>query len=228
MAFPPAIRCSRWHRAVDESRKRRTLYHEQQVRDEARDHFEGDYIAFLRDCGLRLTIHTLNEANLVRVHELTQRTNQMNFSGNRYTLAQLQAILANPDIDTYVLECDDRFGSYGTIGFCTVQSPLNCVTDLMFSCRIQAKRVEHAFLTFLLRRHRESSGQDFRVDYRKTSRNEASGAVFNDLAFHMEREADGVLRLVLPADRPVPDDGIVEIVDLAQPIMKLAPADISA
>ncbi len=204
-----------------ESRKRRFLYREQHVRDEARDHFEGDYIAFLRDCRLRLTIRTLDETNVGRVHELTQRTNQMNFSGNRYSFAQLKAILADPCVDTYVLDCDDRFGSYGTIGFCTVQSQLNCVTDLMFSCRVQAKRVEHAFLAFLLSRRQARTKRDLRVAYRKTSRNETSGAVFNDLGFLTEGEEDGVLHLMFPAGQPVPDDRIVEIVDLTQANVEL-------
>jgi FkbH-like protein len=213
---------------TEASRKRRALYREQEVRDTALTHFGGDYSAFLRDCRLRLTIGPLNESSLVRVHELTQRTNQMNFTGNRYSLAQLQAILADPRVDTYILDCEDRFGSYGTIGFCTVQHSSNCLTDLMFSCRIQAKRIEHAFLSFLLQRYRRRSGKDFCVLYRKTPRNEASGAVFADLAFDLQSEADGLSRLVFPADRPIPDDHIVAIVDLTAAAPALAESALSA
>ncbi len=213
---------------TEESRKRRSLYREQNVRNDAREQFAGGYTAFLRDCRLRLTIRPLHESTLVRVHELTQRTNQMNFSGNRYTLAQLQAILADPAIDTYVLDCEDRFGSYGTIGFCTVNNQSNCMTDLMFSCRIQSKRIEHAFLSFLLQRRRERSFGDFYVTYRKTPRNEASAAVFTDLAFDLQSETGGVSRLVFPAHRPITDEHIVEIVDFAAAAPAIALATLSA
>jgi FkbH-like protein len=213
---------------TDESRKRRSFYREQEVRDTALNHFGGDYAAFLRDCRLRLTIRPLSQSSLVRVHELTQRTNQMNFSGNRYSLAQLQAILADPRVDTYILDCEDRFGSYGTIGFCTVQNLSNCLTDLMFSCRIQAKRIEHAFLSFLLHRYRQRSKEDFCVLYRKTPRNEASGAVFADLAFDLHSEADGLSRLIFPANRPIPDDQIVAIVDSTAAAPAVAESALSA
>ena len=129
---------------TEESRKRRLFYREQNVRDTAQKGFDGDYSSFLRDCHLHLAMQPMTEANLERVHELTQRTNQMNFSGNRYSREQLHQLLADPDIDTYVLDCEDRFGAYGIIGFSTVRRQQNCMTDLMFSCRIQAKRVEHS------------------------------------------------------------------------------------
>ena len=156
---------------TDESRKRRSFYRDQEVRSLAQEDFKGDYSTFLRDCHLRLVVRTMTETNLERVHELTQRTNQMNFSGNRYSREQLQKILGNPDVDTYVLDCSDRFGAYGTIGFCTVHRTENRMTDLMFSCRIQAKRVEHAFMAYILQKRRDVQASDFFVDYRKTKKN---------------------------------------------------------
>ena len=67
-----------------ESVNRRQMYRVDQVRKDVAQNFKDDYAAFLRHCGIRLTIRPLTEENLERVHELTQRTNQMNFSGNRY------------------------------------------------------------------------------------------------------------------------------------------------
>jgi len=198
---------------TEESKKRRLLYREQQVRTVAQQGYRGDYSAFLRDCHLRLTVRPMTETNLERVHELTQRTNQMNFSGNRYSREQLREILGNPRIDTYVLDCSDRFGAYGTIGFCTVDRMENRMTDLMFSCRIQAKRVEHAFLAFLLQKYREPGGADFVVNYRKTSKNSVPGKVFEDLGFEVLAETNGVTQMVYRSVRQIPDDRIVAIED---------------
>ena len=86
------------------------------------------------------------------------------------------------------------------------------MTDLMFSCRIQSKRVEHAFLGFLLRKYIAASGLDFRANYRKTSRNLPSGQVFADFGMREVHVRDGVTALVFPKDRKVPDDGIVRII----------------
>jgi FkbH-like protein len=151
------------------------------------------------------------EENLERVHELTQRTNQMNFSGNRYDRSVLKEVLSTPYLETYVLEVEDRFGTYGVVGFCIVDSRTPLMTDLMFSCRIQSKRVEHAFLAYLVREYIARTGKDFQADYRKTPRNAPSGKVFADLGMQELDHKDGVSRLIFHRDQVVPDDGLVRI-----------------
>jgi FkbH-like protein len=198
---------------TEESRKRRLLYRDQQRRVEAERGFQGDYLNFLKDCDLKLTIRPMGEENIERVHELTQRTNQMNFSGNRYSRNQLMDLLRRDDLDTYVLDCSDRFGSYGTIGFGLVRRDEVRMTDLMFSCRVQGKRVEHAFVSYLINRYREGRRLEFLVDYRKTAKNIVPGKVFDDLGFQRYGDCDGAARLVFPVDASVPEEGIVTIED---------------
>lgn len=194
-----------------ESRDRRKMYRVETQRQSLAKTFAEDYIAFLRHCEIQMNVRPMNESNLERVHELTQRTNQMNFSGNRYDRSVLQRILSNPDLDTYVIEVEDRFGSYGVVGFCIVDSRTPIMTDLMFSCRIQSKRIEHAFLTFLIRKYVASTGLDFQAAYRKTPRNAPSGKVFVDIGMK-ELENDGdVSLLCFPRDQRIPDDGLVKI-----------------
>jgi FkbH-like protein len=195
----------------DESRERRKMYKVEEQRQAIAGNFADDYMAFLRYCNIRLNISPMTEANLTRVHELTQRTNQMNFSGNRYEKRVLQQVLANPYFDTYVLEVEDRFGSYGVVGFSIVDNREPRMTDLMFSCRVQSKRVEHAFLTHLLHKYISLTGRDFHANYRKTPRNAPSGKVFADMQLDEVETVEGIAHLVFPRDRKIPDDGVLEI-----------------
>ncbi len=195
-----------------ESMSRREMYRVETVRQETARDFQDDYLAFLKHCDIRLQIWPLTEANLDRVHELTQRTNQMNFSGNRYDREVLQEVLQNRFLDTYVLSCEDRFGSYGIIGFGIVDNREPRMTDLMFSCRVQSKRVEHAFLAFLLRKYLSLTGRDFHANYRKTSRNLPSGQVFADLGLKEVGVHEGVTALVFQKDEELPDDDIISII----------------
>lgn len=194
-----------------ESRERRKMYQVETQRKAVAGNFADDYIAFLRHCDIRLNIRPMIEENLERVHELTQRTNQMNFSGNRYDREVLRQILSNAHLDTYVLEVEDRFGSYGVVGFCIVDGRGPLMTDLMFSCRIQSKRVEHAFLAHLIRQYIAKTGSDFRAHYRKTARNAPSGKVFEDMGMTEVENKSGVALLIFPRERVVPDDGVVKI-----------------
>ena len=198
--------------ATEESKNRRQMYQVDTERQGLAATFGDDYLAFLRDCNIRLNIRPLTEQNLQRVHELTQRTNQMNFSGNRYERDILSAIIDDPFLDTYVLDCEDRFGSYGVVGFSIVDNREPRMTDLMFSCRIQSKRVEHAFLAYIISKYLRECDRDFYANYRKTSRNAPSGKVFDDFGMETISVKDGVASLVFVKDRQVPEDGIVHIV----------------
>ncbi len=194
-----------------EASARRKMYQIDANRKQLAQTFGNDYMGFLKQSNIRLNITPLSEENLERVHELTQRTNQMNFSGNRYDKDVLRTILATPYLDTYVLDCEDRFGKYGVVGFSIVDQREPRMTDLMFSCRVQSKRVEHEFLSFLIRKYLDRTGKLLIANYRKTERNAPSGRVFDDLGMQKIGESDGVLFLRLPTNQLPEYDGIVDI-----------------
>jgi predicted enzyme involved in methoxymalonyl-ACP biosynthesis len=81
----------------------------------------------------------------------------------------------------------------------------------MFSCRIQSKRVEHAFLTYLIKKYITERGADIFINYRKTARNAPWGRVFDDFGLDKVEERHGVASLVFRKGREVPDDGIVQV-----------------
>lgn len=198
---------------TQESRERRRMYQVEAQRHNIAQGFGSDYLAFLRHCEIKILIQPMTVENLDRVHELTQRTNQMNFSGTRYDREILRSILTTPFLNTYVLSCEDRFGSYGVVGFSIVDAREPRMTDLMFSCRVQSKRIEHAFVGHIIRTYIRTGGKDFFANYRKTSRNAPSGRVFQDVGMEELETMDGVTSLVFPRDREVLDDGVISIIE---------------
>jgi FkbH-like protein len=196
---------------TSDSVQRRQRYRDEQRRDSIRSEFEGDRFEFLQNCRIELNVAPLSEVNLDRVHELAQRTNQLNFSGNRYDRQALSRILDAPSLDTHVVQCRDRFGDYGIVGFALVDRRESILTDLMFSCRVRGRRVEHALLCYLVNRYREAGCSDFRARYRRTERNAVGGCVFDDLEFENRGSEDGVDMLVLPSSRALLDDHLIEI-----------------
>jgi FkbH-like protein len=196
---------------TEESRQRRRMYQEQFQRAAAQESHGGDYKEFLRSCQIVLNITPLDEANVDRVYELAQRTNQMNFSGNRYPRPELSRLAQSSAHETFVIRCQDRFGTYGIVGFAVVELTEPRLLDLMFSCRVQAKRVEHAVLGHLLKRFVGAGGRDFYANYRRTPKNAESGQVFADVGFAVAGERDGLTSLVFRATQTVPDDGIIRV-----------------
>ena len=195
-----------------ESQRRRSLYQVELARDAAEEQAGGDYLAFLRSCGLELRIRPLAEGTVTRVYELAQRTNQMNFSGNRYPQAAIAAMVGDPEVDALVLSARDRFGDYGIIGFAVIDHATATLRDLMMSCRIQAKHVDRAFLVFALERY-SSEGRHLTVLYRQTERNRVAAQLFWDFGFTGEPPAEGVHTLVYDGARlGSPKQDVVRVV----------------
>jgi FkbH-like protein len=192
--------------------RRRLLYREQEVRQAALESAGGDYMEFLKACQLKVGIKPLDASNLRRVYELAQRTNQLNFSGNRYGEDQLRQMMSSSRFATYVIECSDRFGDYGIVGFAIVDTTAPRLLDLMFSCRVQGKRVEHAVLGYLIREFHAGGAHEFHANYRRTAKNAPGGQVFHEIGFEVVAETDGVSSLLFPIGRSVPQDGVIEIV----------------
>jgi FkbH-like protein len=196
---------------TDDGKKRRHMYKNQIEREEALDSTEGDYEKFLVSCNLSLSSEKLSEETLPRVYELAQRTNQMNFTGNRYSRKALQDVIDNPDLDTYVLGCKDRFGDYGIIGFSIIRKSDATLQDLMFSCRIQSKRVDHAFLTHVINTYHKPGKTPFQVEYRKSSKNTPSAQIFSEMGFIETGKKDDISILSYPEALPLPTNNIVEV-----------------
>ncbi len=170
----------------DESHLRRSFYKIDEKRQQIKSSYSGDYSKFLCECRIKLTISPVSENNLDRVTELIQRTNQLNFSGNRYTQEQIITLLANEGFEAFCIHCEDRFGDYGMIGFCMFNQELSRIVDLMFSCRVQSKQVEHAFFRSFLAIQKSKGADKVEVVYRSTAKNAQLTQVFRDIGFHGE------------------------------------------
>jgi FkbH-like protein len=194
---------------TDESKKRKQFYIDESERKEKSSSFDGDYLDFLRSCKIELEISRLSVGSFTRVYELTQRTNQMNFSGNHYQKEDIQKIAEDKDIDAYVLKCTDKYGEYGVIGFAVIKKSENRLIDLMFSCRIQSKRVEHAFITFCLKKY--LAYDDFLITYKLTDKNRFSAQVFTDFDFDQDESYGNIKKLRFPKNKEVPDDHIINV-----------------
>lgn len=182
--------------ASPEARRRRQLYQEAIHREEEEKRYGADYVAFLRTCDIRLYVDTYGPDDFDRAAELVQRTNQLNFSGRKYTREQLVELVEAPGVQKYVLRCSDRYGSYGTIGFALIrpgQAEL-LVDDFMLSCRVQGKFLEQAFLAHILAQHNPLAATAIRVNYKNTSKNTPARKVLQSIGFTVDDRPGMVTR----------------------------------
>ena len=149
------------------------MYSEQASREAAATE-AGSLEDFLRTCALRLTLRRPASGEMSRVHELLQRTNQLNATLRRSSAADLQEYFADPSrYHMTVALLRDKFGDYGLIGLAAAEKERDAwnILELACSCRAMGKGVEEA----LLQHVGEEAGREgvpvLPLDFRRTDRN---------------------------------------------------------
>lgn len=162
---------------------------------------------FLAELGQEVVIEPLHEGSLARASQLAQRTNQFNLTTRRYTVADLEAVAANPAAEAFTLALSDRFGDSGITGLAVLRflDGTAEVDTLLLSCRVLGRRVEDAFLAFLAERARERGARTLVGRYVESTRNEQVRGFYPERGF----EADGdAYRLDLEHARLEPPAGV--------------------
>ena len=133
--------------------------------------------AFVAGLELRVTISSPDARLLARVAQLTQRTNQFNFSTIRRTESELARFLDLPHAHCLAVHVTDRFGDYGLVGALLYESGEDGfrVDTFLLSCRVLGRGVEHQVLAELGRRALAESKSWIEFAFQPTEKNQPAG-----------------------------------------------------
>jgi FkbH-like protein len=177
-------------RLTAEDRRRTELYAQQAERSRAAQ-AAASIEEFLESLELDVGIAPPEPAQIPRVAQLTQRTNQMNASGVRRTEAEIRAL---GDAECLAVTVKDRFGDYGLTGvaiFRTTSGAL-VVDTFLLSCRVLGRGVEHRLLARLGEIALERGLSALEIPFVRSARNRPAELFLESLD---APNADGVFRM---------------------------------
>jgi len=197
---------------TEEARNRRQMYQVEEMRDSAFREADSSFLDFLRSCEISLTISSLAEANLARVFELSQRTNQLNYAGRASTRKDVEDLLHGHGSgkEGLVLSCADKFGDYGIIGFAIVDVERFHVENFFMSCRVQHKKVDHAFFAWLIERAMARGQNVVSTVFHFSGRNQSAQQVLEEMKFAPAGDDE---IFVSPRLGELPERDIVAVID---------------
>ena len=137
-------------RVTEEDRARPAMYAQELERQRA-----GKQAAsledFLRSLQLEVRIAPMPPKDLARMAQLTQRTNQMNFTTVRRSESDIQALLESGKAECLTVHVSDRFGRYGLAGAMIFRGGADAISidTFLLSCRALGRGVEHRMLATL-------------------------------------------------------------------------------
>ncbi len=132
-----------------EDRQRASLYQQNQRREQFRTESSG-LAEFLAGLDLRVEVATVADNQITRAAQLTQRTNQFNFTNRRRMEGEIQAC-RQAGQTLLAVSVSDRFGDYGLVGvmICGKAASALAVDTFLLSCRVLGRGVEHEMVASL-------------------------------------------------------------------------------
>ena len=109
-------------------------------------------------------VRKVEEEDWERVVQLFNRTNELNTTGNRYELDKLKEQYDNKEIEVFVSELTDKFGDYGLIAECIIDTRTKDweIKDLTVSCRTMGRGIGSALLIVLMHLAKEKKARTIR------------------------------------------------------------------
>lgn len=158
-----------------------------------------DLDGFLADLGMRLTIRGFIDADMARIEQLINKTNQFNLTTRRYGRAPLDEMRGSPKTLAFTARLSDSFGDNGLITI-LIATPSRyngtrayLIDTWLMSCRVLGRGVEAAVLNHLAACSRDRGAQYLIGEYLVTERNRLVEHHYRDLGFEPMENPEGNL-----------------------------------
>lgn len=175
--------------AEDREKTRQYAQNEQRSRLEEQ---VGDFGQYLRQLQIRAQALSPG-AHMERLVQLVNKTNQFNLTTLRYSLEEMQNIVADSLKKVYLYRVEDCFGDYGIVSAAIVdlagEAPL--IEEWVMSCRVMGKQVEDALLAHMERDLLAAGYERLRGRYVPTAKNKPVEGLYDRLGYELVSRGSG-------------------------------------
>lgn len=175
MGYVPALRalnCFDSPAISAEDRDRKDMYVAERSRREIKSDVASDdqWLAKLGTC---VRVSPVEPANLTRVTQLFNKTNQLNLSTRRLSETEITAWAAEPNHSMLTVSVSDQFGDMGLVGIIGVEADgqQGQLTDFLLSCRVMGRKVEETLIHLAAGELQSLGAEVMHVEYLPTKRN---------------------------------------------------------
>ena len=131
---------SSWEISAEDAKKTE-LYAQEVMRNETKVN-SGSLEEYLKSLQLKLEYGINRQQQILRIAQLTNKTNQFNLTTRRYSESDIQSLMDNHRV--YDFRVVDRYGDMGIVGVCIVKE--GNIDSFLMSCRALGREVESTML----------------------------------------------------------------------------------
>lgn len=187
-----------------DDKKRVAMYKQNAARAEMQASF-GDYSEYLRSLEMRGEFGHFDNAHAERITQLINKSNQFNLTTRRYTAAEIETLIGNPDYVTLYARLVDKFGDNGIIAN-VIGHVAGDVMDIdlwVMSCRVLKRDLEKAMFDKLVEDAQAKGVKVIRGHYYPTAKNLLVKDFYATIGFELKSEDEAgnkEYEFVIPAD----------------------------
>lgn len=179
----------------------RNVMHHQDVK---RKEFETAFTNmddYYKSLGMKGYLCINAEAQISRIAQLTQKTNQFTTTTRRYSTEEIKNFIESGDYKIYTLRLEDKFGDNGIIAVAIVK----CENEkwhleaFLMSCRVIGRQAENLLLQSIIDDASEMGVKMITAEFYKTKKNAPAEKLLPVSGFI--ENSSGVFELHLPANK---------------------------
>jgi len=143
---------------TNEDIERGKLYVDERKRNEKRQEVKS-LEEFLGSLNIVLKTEPVNDFSIPRIAQLTQRTNQFNFTTRRYSEAQIKTLAGHENWLVLSAQVIDSIGDAGIVGVAIIEinNGIARLDTFLMSCRVLGRGIEDALLADIANRLRKKN-----------------------------------------------------------------------
>lgn len=185
-----SLRCFDAVALSEEDQDRTSLYEQERARsaDQAAFTSVDEWLTTLQTT---VRVEPLGPANLARVAQLLNKTNQLNLRTRRMTEAELLRWAEQPGCSVHAFHVGDRFGAAGLTGILglRIADGVAEIEDFVLSCRVMGRKVEETLVHVATVIARDGAAASVRAEYLPTAKNGPCLAFWQRSGFAGEGES---------------------------------------
>ncbi len=148
--FDDDVRFNKFIVSKDDIKK----YKQYKLKSKFTEYISNEKIApsLLKGLKQKIKIFNCKNSNLKRAEELFNKTNQYNFSLNRYKSNDILNIMSKKKFEIKLFSLKDKFGDHGIIGAYVLEEKKDnvLISDFVLSCRVLYRYVEQFILSKII------------------------------------------------------------------------------
>ncbi len=139
-----------------------------------------DMDSFVESLHIQTEFYINDQRFVQRTAQLTQKTNQFNFTTRRYSEADIEHFMKAGNAFVFNVDYKDRFGHEGIIGaaIAKINGEKAHLDVFLLSCRVIGKKVEHTFLEKIVAYCHSHGVKHIGMEFIPTSKNTIAAAFY--------------------------------------------------